>query len=99
MKTPNFRKIILDRLEELGQNRLWLVNELDGEPKKAQVYAYLCLAPKDRSSKGKVYRGLADMRSENIERIFGVLGLDVVCVSPPRGLKKKPPTPPKLPLD
>lgn len=95
---PDFRKRILDRLEELGHNRLWLVNACGGSPQKAQLYAYLCTTPKPRSANGETVTRLADMRSEHIEKICGILGLDLTPVRTPAAKRAKSATPPTMPL-
>lgn len=79
---PDFRKVILDRLEELGQNRLWLVNE--SGIGKAHVYGYLA--------------GNVDMTGDKLEVLFDALGLTISPSSTTKAARKKPLTPPDMPL-
>lgn len=57
----DFRKEIRDRLEALGKNRAWLVQQLGGKPSRNAVYTYLD------------DEGGTDMKGDHIARILDVL--------------------------
>jgi hypothetical protein len=57
----DFRKEIRERLEKLGRNRAWLVQQLGGKPSRNAVYTYL-----DDD-------GGTDMKGDHIARILDVL--------------------------
>lgn len=54
-------KVILERLEETGQSRYWLVKQLQGKLSANMVYSYL--------------RGDMDLTGRNLVKIFNVLGI------------------------
>ena len=55
------RKVIVMRLEKLGRSRLWLAEQMDERP--ATVYRFL--------------GGKQSMRSDKLEAMFDILGLEV----------------------
>lgn len=80
MNAPDFAKSIRKRLEETGHDPSWLIRRCGGRPGKAAIYAFLAHRHK--------------LSIKNVEKIAGILGLDllpVARVSPGRRPRVSPP--------